>query len=211
MKCSYCGKEVDKTQREHVFPSNLFPLSKSKSKIQRLTIPACCRCNNSWSDDEAHFRNVLVITGNNPNSIRRELFYGPMARSFNEVDGEKRLRDLLSLMKPIEQKSEQYQLVYPAEDDRILNVVKKVIRGLCHKHDLGSPITNNRVWVDILRYSIPEDYFQQMKYHHREIGIAEYWYAANIDDQIHSAWIIKFLGTIRFISLVSMGERGFPS
>ena len=60
--CSYCGERLA-TDREHVFPSNLYPASKSCSQVQRLTIPSCKECNNGWSDDEVHFRNVLALAG----------------------------------------------------------------------------------------------------------------------------------------------------
>src|SRR3990172_3746850 len=59
--CAYCGKITTKTDKEHVFPKCLYP--KRKSKVQRLTIPSCRDCNSNWSEDEAHFRNVLVLAG----------------------------------------------------------------------------------------------------------------------------------------------------
>jgi hypothetical protein len=70
--CAYCGYRVA-TDREHVFPKSLYPESKASSRVQRLTIPSCNECNNGWSDDEAHFRNVLALAGE-PNDSRRELW-----------------------------------------------------------------------------------------------------------------------------------------
>jgi hypothetical protein len=210
-KCSYCGREVNKTQHEHIFPRNLYPQTKAQSKIQRLTIPACSKCNNSWADDEAHFRNVLILAGDNPNLVRDELFSGPISRSFKKLDGMKRISDLLDLMKPIETEHGKRQMIYPAEDDRILRVVKKVIRGLCHYHQLYSPILGHRVWVDVLKYSIPAEYINSMNYFHRERDIAEYWYSEIDDDLIQSVWIIRFFETVKFIGLVSKSKDGFPN
>jgi hypothetical protein len=85
--CAYCGNPSDKRDKEHVFPRNLYPISKASSKIQRLTIPACNKCNNSWSDDEVHFRNMLVIAGDPLSPAREELWKTTVDRSFELVDG----------------------------------------------------------------------------------------------------------------------------
>ena len=113
-----------------------------------------------------------------------------MTRSFAESDGEKRLRDLSKLMKPNYTKLGQNHVIFPAEDNRILRVMRKVVRGLCHYHNYISPVSENRVWIDVLRYQIPKAYFQMMNYHHRERDIAEYWFALIDDELIHSAWLV---------------------
>lgn len=207
--CTYCGKKVKKIQREHVFPSCLYPPSKSQSKVQRMTIPACDQCNNGWSDDEAHFRDLLVIAGDKPNAVRRELFQGPVKRSFEKADGKRRLEDLLSQMIPTKKESKDRYMVFPADDGRLMRVVKKAIRGLCAHHNIGSPVSEQRVWVDVLRYQILNEYFQSFKYHHREADIAEYWYSLVYEEGIESAWIIRFFETVVFIGLVSVSEQGF--
>ena len=56
--CAYCGK-LAICESEHVFPDCLYPASKSNSKVQRLTVPACQDCNRSWSNDEEHFHTFL--------------------------------------------------------------------------------------------------------------------------------------------------------
>ncbi len=62
-RCAYCGAAAAKRdlEREHVFPRCCYPASRGSSKVQRLTVPACRACNGSWSDDEAHFRSIMVI------------------------------------------------------------------------------------------------------------------------------------------------------
>ena len=144
--CSYCGRPVDKVQREHVFPSNLYPPSSLESKVQRLTIPACGECNNSWSDDEAHFRNVMVMSGDDPNTARSEIWEGSIARSFDQPDGMKRIDDLLGFMRPVDTKAGQRHKIFPAEDMRVMRVVRKVIRGLAHHHGLFQFVPDSDVW-----------------------------------------------------------------
>jgi hypothetical protein len=200
--CSYCGQSVTKTEREHVFPSNLYPPSKSGSKVQRLTVAACRECNGSWADDEAHFRNVLMMSGDDPNSPRTELWEGRVRRSFDQPDGIKRIDDLLALMRPVESEEGKRHMIYPAEDERILRVVRKIIRGLAHHHGLLPFVPEERVWVDVQRYAIPADLISQMTYQHRESDIAEYWYEAQEDEEIHSAWLLRFFEAPSFVGLI---------
>lgn len=208
--CAYCGSEVDRTDRDHVFPSCLYPKSKSHSHVQRLTIPACKSCNNGWSDDEAHFRNVMLAAGE-PNSVVHELLNYKVKRSFTKVDGRRRFDDLVSLMKPVVHKGKDRHMIYPAEDPRILRIVRKIIRGLCHHHGAGSAMEDGRVWVDILRYRIPEGILDQLKVQHREHDICRYRYdiCHDRDANLNSAWLITFFERTTFIGVVSECAQGF--
>lgn len=88
--CSYCGIRAA-TDKEHVFPRNLYPQSKNNSTVQRLTIPSCNICNSGWSDDEVHFRNILSLSGE-PNNPRNELWHSKVKSSFKKSDGLRRAR-----------------------------------------------------------------------------------------------------------------------
>ena len=59
-RCVYCGDPAD--TMDHVFPSCLYPCSKRDTNLQLLTVPACSKCNEEWSKDEGHFRDVLLST-----------------------------------------------------------------------------------------------------------------------------------------------------
>lgn len=85
--CGYCGISEVKLTKDHVIPRLLYPSSKAKSKVQRLTIPSCKECNNSWSDDEAHFRNVLMLCGE-ANPVAEELFNSEVTRALHNKDGQ---------------------------------------------------------------------------------------------------------------------------
>jgi len=210
-RCAYCGKITENPQKEHVFPKCLYSPSKERSKIQRLTVFACANCNNSWSDDEAHFRNVLLLSGDPPNLPRQELWKGPVRRSFKKIDGEKRVRDLLQLIEPVQTEQGLRQIIYPAKDERVMRVVRKIVRGLCHYHKKMPPVSDIRVWTDVLRCAIPKTILTQMKYHHREEDIVEYWYLMLNDPLIHSAWLFLFYKSAKFIGLVSNKKNGFPN
>ena len=205
--CAYCGKTVRKPTREHVVPSCLYPPSKARSGVQRLTVPACAQCNSSWSDDEAHFRDVLLLAGK-PNESVQELWHGKATRSFHEVDGPKRVRELLERMQPMQTPTGPRHIVFPARDERVVRVVRKVVRGLCYHHDLSPPVPDRRVWVDVMKYKVPPAFVADMHHHHREKDIFRYSYRALNEEGIHSVWLLTFFQRTEFISIVSSSNRG---
>ena len=182
IRCAYCGKAVTQKDKEHVFPKCLYPSSKAGSRVQRLTIPSCRDCNNGWADDEAHFRNVLAVAGE-PNASRQELWDTTIQRSFEQVDGLRRMNDLIATMKLVDTDGGLRHKVYPGEDERVLHVIRKIIKGLCYYHNVISPIPDDQIWADVLKYAIPQEFLDQMKYHHRDHDIAEYRYQVLNDSE----------------------------
>lgn len=68
--CAYCG--VDGATVDHVVSRALYLPSKAASCTPRITVPACAPCNTGWTDDEPHFRNVMMVA-DEPNAAVREL------------------------------------------------------------------------------------------------------------------------------------------
>jgi hypothetical protein len=203
LSCAYCGKLVAKPEKEDVFPRCLYPSSKNKSKVQRLKVPACSDCNRSWSDDEAHFRNMLVIAGEKPNTVRQELFGTTMARSFKHIDGPRRIQDLIAEMKPVTIANSESYMVFPANDQRVIHIIKKIIRGLCYYHKIISPLTDQLIWADVLKDKIPQEFLDQMSYSHRERDIVQYKWQVLNEEGINSIWIITFFEKVTFIGIVA--------
>jgi len=195
--CAYCGKPA--SDREHVFPKCLYPPSKSKSKIQRLTIPACNECNNGWANDEAQFKNMMVLAGGLGGTANE--LWESVQRSFKKSDGKRRLKDIISQFKPVG--GNNYK-IYPGQDEGVIRIVKKVIRGLSHHYEIMTAVPESLVWVDILKFPIPEKFLDEMIWNHKEEDIVKYGYQIlnDYENNIHSAWTITFLGRVRFIGAV---------
>lgn len=206
--CAYCGKLLTRSDKEHVFPKCLYPPSKAKSKVQRMTVPSCRSCNAGWADDEAHFRNVLALAGK-PNSVRSELWNNEILRSFGQIDGRRRVGDVTRQMKLVDTVSGPRYKIYPGEDPRVLRIIRKVIKGLCYYHEILTPVPDHRIYANVLRYVVDPELTKQMIYHHREQDIVDYRYQILNEYEIQSAWIITFFERIPFIGLVSMSEDGF--
>jgi hypothetical protein len=190
--------------REHAIPSSLYPSSKQNSKVQRITVPACEECNHGWSDDEAHFRNVLTVAGE-PNDAARELWTGKMRRSFKKEDGRRRFIDLYNKMQSIETASGERHKVFPASDPRFLRIMRKIVRSLHHYHGLWTPVPDEMVTADVLRFAIPEEFTEVMPLFDCEPDIFQYQ-AGVFDDfrdiPISSVWLMTFFENRRFIGCV---------
>ena len=117
---------------------------------------------------------MLVIAGEDPSAIRQELWKAKVLPSFKKVDGLKRAQDLIAIMKPVTVAGNVRSGVFPAKDERVMRVVRKVIRGLCYYHRVISPISDQRIWADVLKYPVPQEFLDEMGYAHRENDIVEY-------------------------------------
>jgi hypothetical protein len=202
--CAYCGSTARNREKEHVIPRCLYSASKAKAKstAQRLTIPACSNCNRSWSSEEAHFRNMLLIASN-PHDAVTELWRTTVNRSFREVDGWSRATALFLQMVPTMIGNEARHKVYPGKDERVVRVVRKVIRGLCHYHGLATAVPDDAVFADVLAYEVPQAIAEELSLHHREMDIFNYRYSLIEDDLLHSGWLLTFFESRVFIGSVS--------
>lgn len=199
--CALCG-EFRLTTREHVVPKGLYPESKgASSTFQRITIAACFDCNNGTSDDDVHFRNVIAVSGDSNQSVR-EVWEGPIRRSFQKVDGRRRALDIFKLMKPAPEFGSDRYMIYPGNDPRVLGTVRKVVRGLCHHHRLLEVVKSDQVWADVLKYPIPADFTEAMAIAHAEPDILDYKYLVVDTDELHSFWLLRFYERTTFIASV---------
>jgi hypothetical protein len=198
--CAYYGNEAAQTV-DHVVSKALYPPSKRDSRTPRITVPACQACNGSWVDDEPHFRNVMLVAGE-PNVAVRELWEGKTRRSFQQPDGRRRARDLTAHMEPVETADGPRHLICPARDERVLRVVRKVVRGLCHHHGLLSPVADDQVVADIHRFEIPAAFQDEMVVAHAETDILIYRYSLVDDPDMHSGWVLSFFERTPFFCIV---------
>ena len=92
-------------------------------------------------------------------------------------------------------------VVYPARDERVMRVIRKIIRGLCHHHQIDSAVSDDRVWADVLKYQIPEELFDSVSLKHCEPDIVEYWYEF-YDADGSSVWFLRFFERCSFVARV---------
>ncbi len=203
--CGLCG-ELRITTREHVVPRSLYPASKSSSKFRRITIAACATCNNGTADDDAHFRNVVLLAGE-PNDAVNELWSGPVRRGFAQLDGRRRARDIFELMRPAPDVGPNQYRIFPAEDPRVLRIVRKIIRGLSRHHEIAYPLSDGQVFADVMRQTIPEEILAAMEHKSAEPDVLKYGYLSLSEPSgLSSAWFLRFFQRTTFIGLVFANE-----
>lgn len=208
-RCAYCGEIVAKgagKTRDHVFPRSLYPVSRRRTCVP-ITVPACEACNRRWTDDEEHFRNVVNSAGDF-NAPAAELFADKIRRSLRRQPGERRILDLLRISEAVEVDGQPRLRIYPARDPRVLGVLRKIVVGLCHHHGFITGLGEERIWVDVLRFGLPNEYLARLHHEEREADIVEYWYGVHTEPGVHSVWILRFYGRTTFVALVSAFEDG---
>jgi len=199
-QCTYCGVEVEKPDREDVVPKCLYRESDLRNGPCLVKVPACRSCNASFSNDEAHFRNVLMLAGD-PNDTVQRLWAGPVARSFQLCDGEKRKEDLRRLMRP--QTPQGPHRVYPAEGPRVMRVVKKIVRGLSRHHGLQWPVSEEAVMADVLRWPVPPAFEPDVRKHDIVPEVFYYGYDDLAEPPNGSlCWVLTFFERTRFVAFV---------
>ena len=204
-RCAYCGAEGRKLTRDHVFPRGLFPPATTALNIQRLTVGACELCNNSFSDDEAHFRSVVTVAGPVTESAAR-VFREKVIPSFDSQDGRRRLSDLMEITERVTVDGEVRLKIYPARDERVLRIVRKCVIGLTHEHGLGSALPDIRVWADVLRYALPTDMEADLEFRGSEPDVVEYAFLEKPFEEIDALWLIRFFRRASFIASVSSAD-----
>lgn len=200
--CAYCGIAGVTLERDHVPPACLYPPSRrAQFNLQLITVPACPSCNRGYSDDEAHFRTVMLMAGDE-NEVVHELWKKTL-RSFMKVDGERRVTEIRKLMVPVKVSGEDRSMIYPGRDERVLRVVRKIVRGLAYHHGLGTAISDHRVWTDVLKYPIPVGLLDSITLLRPEHDIFQYWFEECADAEITSIWYLKFFEKRIFVASIT--------
>lgn len=207
--CAYCGMTKYPREKGHVIPDCMYP-SDTDLQIQRPTVPECTECKKIWQDAENQFRNILVIAGN-PNQQVMEQWRGPVRRSFGKPGGIHWAMDIVKQLVPVDTNKGPRYMVYPGRDERVMLVIRKIVRGLCHYHRLGTAIRDQQVWADVLKYQIPEELKSNLRWFSLGLKFLEYGYEVtnDKDNNVHSAWYFKFYEEREFVALISLSKDGW--
>jgi hypothetical protein len=108
--------------------------------------------------------------------------------------------------------TERQYRIYPGDDHRVVRVVRKVVRGLCHYFGIASAIADRRVFADVPRgWDVPSDILDSMQTYECEREIFHCRYQLLIGNaDLHSVWLLTFFENKTFFALVSASTKGFP-
>lgn len=194
--CTFCNKRKA-TTRDHIPPKCLYPES-VRPGLNLITVPSCLECNNELSDDEEHFRN-LIVTGGGRNLIVDELFK-KVCRGLERAKSNYKLTDMFAViqkhrLKIKEGKEQERYLIYP--DEAFWRVMSKIGRGLFYHH-MHFPLPSNyRVETKKLEFMVPPGLWNAPDCYHCHPQIFRYGYTP-VEDGKRWLWIINLLETRTF-------------
>jgi hypothetical protein len=148
--CGYCGKNTgDKGEGDHVIPNTLYP-STTAPKVQRIKIPCCPACNDSWQKDESHFRTVIDMLGNRMTPERAEIWEAARRCFQIPEHGEIARKAVAELLVPHDKtgddKESDYKM-FPLRDPKFVRVMCKIIRGLSYYETDEILLNDDRVFL----------------------------------------------------------------
>jgi hypothetical protein len=93
--------------------------------------------------------------------------------------------------------------VYPGRDERVMRLIRKVIRGLCHHHKVLTAVRDDQVWATLQTFRVPPAFIEEMTYYHVEEDIVQYRYGLTEEhSDIHSCWLLRFYERTLFFGSV---------
>ena len=202
--CAYCGSSKSPRTKGHVIPKNLYP-----TETNAITVPECSDCKAIWEDAEPHFRNIMMAIWN-PEKMVKDNRFTRMQRSFKKCDGTRRLREFIDRIVPAPPPNQGREMLYPAKDPAFNLILRRIVRGLCHVNKLGSPVADNRVSCDVMKYDVPEAFKPDFTWSEIAPGFFRYGYVFLDRDNLHSFWLFRFSKHIKFFGYVSGNEAGCP-
>lgn len=190
--------------KDHVIPKCLYPKSRRTSGVQLVTVPCCQVCNVSFTDDEPHFRSIMNVAGPINEPVRE--LWETTNRSFEKADGQRRVHDFLEQLHGIELDGKKRHMVYPGDDKRVMRIVRKVVRGLCYRCRLESPVRDDQVEASVLTPElwggVPLDWYAELRQLQFEEDIFCCKFHAFTDSELHSVWFLTFFERTRFVAVV---------
>jgi hypothetical protein len=145
---------------------------------------------------------VLLVAGE-ANRAVNELWVNKAKPSFRKSDGHARVAALFEQLKPVIIEDKQRWIIYPGKDERVIRVIRKIIRGLSHFHGVESAIQDDRIWADVLTFAVPDEWMNSVTFHQREPEIVRYWYEACDDSEFSSVWLLTFFERRTFLARVN--------
>ena len=126
-----------------------------------------------------------------------------MWRGFQEKDGQRRAKELLELFIPTQADGKNREMIYPAKDSRFNLILRRIVRGLSDEHKLGTSISDERVFCDVMRWQIPPAFETDLTWHVIAEDFFRYAYSHLTDEPLHSFWLLRFSKNLLFFGTVT--------
>jgi hypothetical protein len=124
-------------------------------------------------------------------------------RSFEKTSGPRWFSDLLQPLVFDTTGDKATITAYPARDESVRLVLRKIIQGLSAYHRFATAIPDDAVLTDVLRVPWPAYLQDMLTWHDPGHEFVEYGFEVGSDDTPwSSAWYIQFYERCEFVALV---------
>jgi len=169
---------------------------------KRVWVPECVSCKAIWEDADPHFRNI-VLSAWHPEILPNDNRSDKMMRSFKECDGKKRCDDFFKHTVKVKINGKDRLKIFPLKDEKFVLVLKRIIRGLCHEHELGTAIPESAVECDTLLDNKVLDHLEaEIIWKVIADSFIRYGYIKGGDEETSSTWIVEIGSQMKFIAWV---------
>jgi hypothetical protein len=127
---------------------------------------------------------------------------GKPAAVLPNLTGSNGCADLIVQMVPVKTPEGERHMIYPAKDERVMRIVRKIVRGLCRHRGLLSPVHDRQVLADIQLFEVPPQFLAEMTFAHAEEDVLQYGFGVVGEPEIHSGWLLNFYNRTRFQCIV---------
>jgi hypothetical protein len=144
-----------------------------------------------------------MLLAGEPNDIVADIWSGPMLRSLALPDGRRRALDLIKIMRPAFDIALGAYRIFPAEDERVLRIVRKIIKGLSIHHNMPTPAVDGAIDVDVLRTPFPEELQSALDFRTAHPSVCRYGYFVfDPGSEFGSVWLLTFYERTQFWGVV---------
>ncbi|MCY1668493.1 hypothetical protein [Rhizobium sp. SL86] len=115
---------------------------------------------------------------------------------------------MFAIMRPAPDAGPERYRIFPAEDERILRSVRKIVRGLSRYHNLSPVVADGQVFADVQREEIPEQTLAGFEIGTTDSDICAYAFLSlgGVDGML-SAWVLQFFGRTNFLAMICADEQ----
>ena len=119
--------------------------------------------------------------------------------------------EFAALMKPVENLGNERYKIYPADNKGFNLILRRIVRGLAHYHELGTAIADSRVTCGTMLWEVPPAFEKDFTWHKIDTDFIAYAYAKLDEPELHSFWLLRFSRHILFFGYVTQDIRELTS
>lgn len=135
-----------------------------------------------------------------PNEYVFELWNGPTLRSLDQPDGFRRASEVATRLVPVNLEDGLRHKIYPDQDEQVMLVMRRIVRGLLAYHQFETAIPVERTRAFVRRVEPPEQYIAGFQHFNLGDGFCRYSIAdlQGISDRLKYFMEIEFFGRTVF-------------